>query len=94
MEAVQDDISHIGGSGCTLQTPQAGLWWPICELEGLLRRICCKSAGFERLLLPDPSPDGERSKKCPRGGFPYETQIGFADGTTNTVKGTIPCPHG
>jgi hypothetical protein len=32
-------------------------------------------------------------KKCPRGGFPYETQLSFADGTTNTVKGTIPCPH-
>ncbi len=32
-------------------------------------------------------------KTCPHGGFPYETQIGFADGTTNTVKGTIPCPH-
>lgn len=31
-------------------------------------------------------------KKCPRGGFPYKTEIGFADGTTNTVKGTIPCP--
>ena len=33
-------------------------------------------------------------KKCPHGGFPYETQISFADGTTNTVKGTIPCPGG
>ncbi len=33
-------------------------------------------------------------KRCPHGGFPYETQIAFADGTTNTVKGTIPCPHG
>jgi hypothetical protein len=31
-------------------------------------------------------------KKCPHGGFPYKTEIGFADGTTNTVKGTIPCP--
>lgn len=33
-------------------------------------------------------------KKCPKGGFPYETQIAFQDGTTNTVKGTIPCPSG
>jgi hypothetical protein len=31
-------------------------------------------------------------KKCPAGGFPYETMIGFADGTTNSFKGTIPCP--
>jgi hypothetical protein len=31
-------------------------------------------------------------KKCPRGGFPYETRIAYADGTANTVKGTIPCP--
>jgi hypothetical protein len=33
-------------------------------------------------------------KTCPHGGFPYETQLSFQDGTTNTVKGTIPCPHG
>ena len=33
-------------------------------------------------------------KKCPSGGFPYKTEISFADGTTNTVKGAIPCPHG
>jgi hypothetical protein len=33
-------------------------------------------------------------KKCPRGGFPYKTEIGFADGTTNTVTGTIACPGG
>lgn len=32
-------------------------------------------------------------KKCPRGGFPYATQITYYDGLTNTVKGTIPCPH-
>ncbi|HWX44837.1 MAG TPA: hypothetical protein VNY52_05905 [Solirubrobacteraceae bacterium] len=32
-------------------------------------------------------------KTCPHGGFPYEVQLGFADGTTNTDKGTIPCPH-
>jgi hypothetical protein len=31
-------------------------------------------------------------KRCPRGGFPYKTEIGFEDGTTNTVTGTIPCP--
>ncbi|HEY5045338.1 MAG TPA: hypothetical protein VII53_05730 [Solirubrobacteraceae bacterium] len=31
-------------------------------------------------------------KKCPHGGFPYKTEISFADGTTNTVKGAIPCP--
>ena len=31
-------------------------------------------------------------KKCPHGGFPYKTEVGFADGTTNIVKGTIPCP--
>ena len=33
-------------------------------------------------------------KTCPRGGFPYETQLSFEDGTTNAVKGTIPCPSG
>jgi hypothetical protein len=32
-------------------------------------------------------------KKCPAGGFPYETQISFQDGTTDTVKGSIPCPR-
>lgn len=32
-------------------------------------------------------------KTCPKGGFPYETQFTFEDGTTNTVKQTIPCPH-
>lgn len=31
-------------------------------------------------------------KKCPHGGFPYQALIGFEDGTTNTVKGAIPCP--
>jgi hypothetical protein len=31
-------------------------------------------------------------KKCPKGGFPYETKLSFEDGTSNTVKGTIPCP--
>jgi hypothetical protein len=32
-------------------------------------------------------------KTCPKGGFPYETQFIFEDGTTNTIKHTIPCPH-
>jgi hypothetical protein len=32
-------------------------------------------------------------KTCPRGGFPSEGTIDFADGTTLTVKPTIPCPH-
>lgn len=31
-------------------------------------------------------------KTCPKGGFPYETQLVFEDGTNNTIKGTIPCP--
>ncbi len=34
-----------------------------------------------------------RPQDVPQGGFPYETQFTFEDGTTNTVKGTIPCPH-
>jgi hypothetical protein len=32
-------------------------------------------------------------KSCPRGGFPTEGIIDFADGTTLTVNPTIPCPH-
>jgi hypothetical protein len=32
-------------------------------------------------------------KRCPRGGFPTEGTIDFADGTTLTVNPTIPCPH-
>ena len=32
-------------------------------------------------------------KICPVGGFPSEGTIDFADGTTLTVKPTIPCPH-
>jgi hypothetical protein len=32
-------------------------------------------------------------KTCPRGGFPTEGTIDFADGTTLTVTPTIPCPH-
>jgi hypothetical protein len=33
-------------------------------------------------------------KSCPRGGFPTEGKIDFADGSTLTVNPTIPCPHG
>ena len=32
-------------------------------------------------------------KHCPRGGFPSEGKIDFADGTSLTVNPTIPCPH-
>ncbi|HYM45572.1 MAG TPA: hypothetical protein VES65_05350 [Solirubrobacteraceae bacterium] len=32
-------------------------------------------------------------KTCPRGGFASEATIDFADGTTLTVKPTIPCPR-
>jgi hypothetical protein len=32
-------------------------------------------------------------KTCPRGGFPTEGTIDFADGTTLTVNPTIPCPY-
>ena len=32
-------------------------------------------------------------KHCPRGGFPSEGIIDFADGATLTVNPTIPCPH-
>jgi hypothetical protein len=32
-------------------------------------------------------------KTCPRGGFPIEATIGFADGSTTTVNPTIPCPR-
>jgi hypothetical protein len=32
-------------------------------------------------------------KRCPRGGFPSEGTIDFADGSTLTVNPTIPCPH-
>lgn len=31
-------------------------------------------------------------KTCPRAGFPFETEVNFADGTTDTVKTTVPCP--
>jgi hypothetical protein len=33
-------------------------------------------------------------KTCPRGGFPVEGIVEFADSSTLTVKPTIPCPHG
>jgi hypothetical protein len=32
-------------------------------------------------------------RTCPRGGFPAEGTVDFADGTTLTVNPTIPCPH-
>jgi hypothetical protein len=32
-------------------------------------------------------------KSCPRGGFPTEGIIDFADGSTLTVNPTIPCPR-
>jgi hypothetical protein len=32
-------------------------------------------------------------RTCPRGGFPAEGIIDFADGTTLTVNPTIPCPR-
>jgi hypothetical protein len=31
-------------------------------------------------------------RTCPRGGFPIEGTVDFADGTAATVKSTIPCP--
>lgn len=32
-------------------------------------------------------------KSCPRGGFPIEVQVGFADATTARTTTTVPCPH-
>lgn len=32
-------------------------------------------------------------KRCPRGGFPTEGKVDFADGSALTVTPTIPCPH-
>ena len=32
-------------------------------------------------------------KKCPKGGFPIESDFSFEDGTTNEVKITTPCPR-
>jgi hypothetical protein len=33
-------------------------------------------------------------KKCPRGGFPLEATISFADGSSSVGRYPIPCPHG
>lgn len=33
-------------------------------------------------------------RHCPRGGFPSEATIEFADGESLTVNPTVPCPHG
>ncbi|MGD1056436.1 MAG: hypothetical protein ABR992_03390 [Solirubrobacteraceae bacterium] len=30
---------------------------------------------------------------CPRGGFPFEAQFVFQDGTTATARTTVPCPR-
>ena len=32
-------------------------------------------------------------KTCPRGGFPIEGQVGFADGTTTTTTSVVSCPR-
>jgi hypothetical protein len=32
-------------------------------------------------------------RTCPRGGFPYEVQIAYEDGTSSTYKGAYPCPR-
>jgi hypothetical protein len=32
-------------------------------------------------------------KTCPRGGFPFETEVSYEDNTTNVLKGTAPCPR-
>ncbi|HWY90496.1 MAG TPA: hypothetical protein VNY31_07465 [Solirubrobacteraceae bacterium] len=32
-------------------------------------------------------------RKCPRGGWPVESQFGFEDGSTVTAKSSIRCPH-
>ncbi|HEX3434930.1 MAG TPA: hypothetical protein VHT25_12820 [Solirubrobacteraceae bacterium] len=32
-------------------------------------------------------------KQCPRGGFPFESEIGFADSTATVAKTAIPCPR-
>jgi hypothetical protein len=31
-------------------------------------------------------------KTCPRGGFPFQTEVFYEDGTSNEVKATVPCP--
>ncbi len=38
-------------------------------------------------------PDGvELPARCPRGGFPFRAQVGFADGTSRSAVTTAPCP--
>jgi len=37
------------------------------------------------VLLPD---------SCPRGGFPFATELGFADGSTASARASVPCPSG
>jgi len=32
-------------------------------------------------------------KRCPRGGFPVESEVEFADGTSAISRTTIPCPR-
>jgi len=32
-------------------------------------------------------------RSCPRGGFPIEAMVEYADATTSTAKTTIPCPR-
>jgi hypothetical protein len=32
-------------------------------------------------------------KRCPRGGFPTEGKVDFADGSRLTINPRIPCPH-
>jgi hypothetical protein len=32
-------------------------------------------------------------KRCPRGGFPIESGVEFADGTSTISKTTVPCPR-
>lgn len=32
-------------------------------------------------------------RTCPRGGFPIEAMVEYADATTSTAKTTIPCPR-
>lgn len=32
-------------------------------------------------------------RSCPRGGFPMEAMVEYADATTSTAKTTIPCPR-
>jgi hypothetical protein len=32
-------------------------------------------------------------RTCPRGGFPFETEVTYLDNTTVTLKTTVPCPR-